>query len=205
MGKVTGFLEYRRAGADVRDRCAVRLRDWREVYEPQSDDEVAVPGGALHGLRRPVLHAGLSARQSDSRRSTTDVCRGHWVRRPTSCSRTNNFPEFTGRLCPAPCESACVLGISRRPGHHRAHRVRGRRTRLRARLRRRRATAAAETRLSRGGRRLGAGGTGRRGPACAAPVTPSTSTSEVTPSAGCCATASPSSRWRRPSSIDASR
>ena len=58
------------------------------------------------------------------------VYRDDWAEAIERLHATNNFPEFTGRLCPAPCEGACVLGHQRRPGHHRAHRVRDRRAGL---------------------------------------------------------------------------
>ena len=93
----------------------VRLRDWREVYEPFAPRQTQRPGGALHGLRHPLLPRGLPARATSSPSGTT------WstgTTGPTAIERlhaTNNFPEFTGRLCPAPCEAACVLGINADP------------------------------------------------------------------------------------------
>ena len=110
------------------------------------------PGG-----RAAWTAASRSARRAapwatPSRRSTTLVYRGRWADAAERAPRTNNFPEFTGRLCPAPCESACVLGIGDDPGHDRAHRVRGRRARLRPRARRcaapTRSTAAVASRSS---------------------------------------------------------
>jgi len=68
----------------------------------------------MYGLRDPVLHAGCPL---GNRIPTFNdhVYRSTGTRPPNSSSTTNNFPEFTGRLCPAPCESACVLGISDSP------------------------------------------------------------------------------------------
>ncbi|MDE3008141.1 MAG: glutamate synthase subunit beta [Acidobacteriota bacterium] len=110
MGKVTGFLEFDRSGPRYRP-VPVRLRDWREVYEPQSDEELSQQGarcmdcgipfcmqGCPLGNRIPVFNDGVFKQQ--------------WERAASQLFATNNFPEFTGRLCPAPCESACVLAIS---------------------------------------------------------------------------------------------
>ena len=72
------------------------------------------PGRSLHGLRHTVLHAGLSTGQPDPD-FNDHVYRSHWEQAAIQLFGTNNFPEFTGRLCPAPCESACVLGISDSP------------------------------------------------------------------------------------------
>ena len=72
------------------------------------------------------------------------VYRGKWREALERLHRTNNFPEFTGRICPAPCESACVLGHQRRPGHDRVHREDDRRARLRARAGSPRAAGAAQ-------------------------------------------------------------
>jgi len=110
MGKTTGFLEYR-AGPSS-SPVPVRLRDWREVYETRATTKSR--SRALDvWTADPVLHAGLSTRKSNS-----DF--NDHVYRPLGPGAeqlfdTNNFPEFTGRLCPAPCESACVLGISDSP------------------------------------------------------------------------------------------
>ncbi len=113
MGKPTGFLEFPRRGPQYRP-VSVRLRDWREVYEPQSDDvlseqaarcmDCGVPfcmQGCPLGNRIPVFNDHASTRD--------------WRQAADQLFSTNNFPEFTGRLCPAPCESACVLGISDDP------------------------------------------------------------------------------------------
>ena len=109
MGKTTGFLEFGREGPKYRP-VPVRLRDWREVYEPQDDTTVShqaarcmdcgIPfcmQGCPLGNRIPVFN--------------DNVYRSKWQEAAVQLFSTNNFPEFTGRLCPAPCESACVLGI----------------------------------------------------------------------------------------------
>lgn len=113
MGKVTGFLEYPREGPRYRP-VPVRLRDWHEVYEPQSDEEIAVQGARCMDCGIPFCMQGcplgnLIPTFNDA------VYRLRWAEAASELFRTNNFPEFTGRLCPAPCESACVLGISSDP------------------------------------------------------------------------------------------
>jgi glutamate synthase (NADPH) small chain len=113
VGKVTGFLEYPREGPRYRP-VPIRLRDWHEVYEPQSDLEIAVQGARCMDCGIPFCMQGcplgnLIPTFNDA------VYRLRWAEAASELFRTNNFPEFTGRLCPAPCESACVLGISSDP------------------------------------------------------------------------------------------
>ncbi len=110
MGKVTGFLEFPRKGPRYRP-VSVRLRDWREVYEPQSDDEVAQQGARCMDCGIPFCMQGCPL---GNRIPTFNdyVYRMNWAHAAEQLFDTNNFPEFTGRLCPAPCESACVLAIS---------------------------------------------------------------------------------------------
>ncbi len=113
MGKTTGFLEFARQGPRPRP-VPVRLRDWREVYETQSDDEVSIQGARCMDCGIPFCMQGcpLGNRIPSF---NDDVFRLNWEGAATQLFDTNNFPEFTGRLCPAPCESACVLGISDSP------------------------------------------------------------------------------------------
>lgn len=113
MGKPTGFLEYPRRGPSQRP-VPIRLRDWREVYEPQSDVDVATQGARCMDCGIPFCMQGCPL---GNRIPTFNdhVYRTHWEEAADQLFDTNNFPEFTGRLCPAPCESACVLGISDSP------------------------------------------------------------------------------------------
>ncbi len=62
------------------------------------------------------------------------VYHGNWEEASRNLHSTNNFPEFTGRVCPAPCEASCTLNLTEKPGHHQDHRMRDRRPRLRERL-----------------------------------------------------------------------
>jgi glutamate synthase (NADPH/NADH) small chain len=113
MGKVTGFLEFDRRGPTMRP-VAVRLRDWREVYEPQTDDAVQVQGARCMDCGIPFCMQGCPLGNRIPVFNDL-VYRGKWDEAAEQLLDTNNFPEFTGRLCPAPCESACVLGISADP------------------------------------------------------------------------------------------
>ncbi len=113
MGKPTGFLEFERQGAALRP-VPVRLRDWREVYEPQSDEAVQVQGARCMDCGIPFCMQGCPLGNRIPVFNDL-VYRGRWDEAAEQLLDTNNFPEFTGRLCPAPCESACVLGIGADP------------------------------------------------------------------------------------------
>ena len=113
MGKVTGFLEYPRRGPGYRP-VPVRLRDWREVYEAQSDDAVAQQGARCMDCGIPFCMQGCPL-GNPIPAFNDHVYRSKWDHAAEQLFSTNNFPEFTGRLCPAPCESACVLGIGDSP------------------------------------------------------------------------------------------
>ncbi|MDE3064526.1 MAG: glutamate synthase subunit beta [Acidobacteriota bacterium] len=113
MGKPTGFLEVGRQGPRTRP-VPVRLRDWREVYEPQDDAQLARQGARCMDCGIPFCTQGCPLGNPIPAFNDA-VYRGRWDLAATELARTNNFPEFTGRLCPAPCESACVLGIADLP------------------------------------------------------------------------------------------
>jgi glutamate synthase (NADPH/NADH) small chain len=110
MAKPTGFLEFEREGPAYRP-VPVRLRDWHEVYEPQMDDQVARQAARCMDCGIPFCMQGcpLGNHIPDF---NDRVYHSHWEEAAVQLFSTNNFPEFTGRLCPAPCESACVLGIA---------------------------------------------------------------------------------------------
>jgi glutamate synthase (NADPH/NADH) small chain len=113
VGKVTGFLEYPRQGPHYRP-VPVRLRDWHEVYESQDDKEIAVQGARCMDCGIPFCMQGCPL-GNPIPAFNDRVYRDQWASAADQLFSTNNFPEFTGRLCPAPCESACVLGISSDP------------------------------------------------------------------------------------------
>ncbi len=109
MGKVGGFLEVHRAGMIHRDP-AERVSDYSEFVVQRSDEELAEQGGRCMECGVPFCHNGcplgnLIPDWNDM------VYRGRWEEAIRQLHATNNFPEFTGRLCPAPCEAACVLEI----------------------------------------------------------------------------------------------
>jgi len=113
MAKPTGFLEFDRQGPTLRP-VPVRLRDWHEVYEPQEDGQVVVQATRCMDCGIPFCMQGcpLGNRIPDF---NDRVYHSQWEQAAVQLFSTNNFPEFTGRLCPAPCESACVLGIASDP------------------------------------------------------------------------------------------
>ena len=113
MGKVTGFLEFERSGPSYRP-VAVRLRDWREVYEPQDDATLREQGARCMDCGIPFCMQGCPLGNRIPVFNDA-VYRANWRLGAEQLFQTNNFPEFTGRLCPAPCESACVLGIGSQP------------------------------------------------------------------------------------------
>jgi glutamate synthase (NADPH/NADH) small chain len=105
-----GFLRYDRR-LPARRPVPVRILDWREVYPPAPDGLVAEQATRCMDCGVPFCHDGcpLGNRIPD----WNDLVRtGNWDLALDSLHATNNFPEFTGRLCPAPCEAACVLGIN---------------------------------------------------------------------------------------------
>jgi glutamate synthase (NADPH/NADH) small chain len=113
MGKPTGFLEFGRELPDRRP-VPVRLRDWREVYEPFSEDQTRTQGARCMDCGIPFCHEGCPLGNLIPEWNDL-VYRGDWSTAIERLHATNNFPEFTGRLCPAPCEGSCVLGINADP------------------------------------------------------------------------------------------
>jgi glutamate synthase (NADPH/NADH) small chain len=109
----TGFLKHSRQNP-LRRPVDVRIQDWKEVYEPFADDALRVQASRCMDCGIPFCHNGcplgnLIPEWNDQ------VRREEWQVALDRLHATNNFPEFTGRLCPAPCEAACVLGISDDP------------------------------------------------------------------------------------------
>ena len=113
MGKVTGFLEY-----DRKDESYIapeeRLKNYKEFTVPLEEKELKEQGGRCMDCGIPFCHSGcplgnLIPDFNDA------VYKGRWKEATQILHSTNNFPEFTGRLCPAPCEEACVLGINEDP------------------------------------------------------------------------------------------
>ncbi|MCU1346459.1 MAG: NADH/NADPH-dependent glutamate synthase small subunit [Acidimicrobiia bacterium] len=113
MGEATGFLKWDRQGP-TRRPVPVRLRDWKEVYEPFPLNELEVQAGRCMDCGIPFCNNGCPLGNLIPDWNDL-VYRDHWHDAIERLHATNNFPEFTGRLCPAPCESACVLGINADP------------------------------------------------------------------------------------------
>ena len=110
MGKVTGFMEYTREMPQRRDP-AVRIKDWFEIYQPFPEDQLQMQAARCMDCGVPFCHTGCPLTNIIPDWNDL-VYRGHWKEAVRQLHATNNFPEFTGRICPAPCEAACVLGIS---------------------------------------------------------------------------------------------
>src|SRR5256886_5914105 len=113
MGKVTGFLEIQRQKAPSRP-IAERVRDWREVPLPHEPSALKDQTARCMDCGIPFCHHGcpLGSLIPDW---NDLVYRDRWRAAIDRLHATNNFPEFTGRLCPAPCEGSCVLGINDAP------------------------------------------------------------------------------------------
>src|ERR1700728_3445479 len=113
MGKPTGFMEFGRE-LPRRRPVPVRLRDWREVYEPFGDEATRHQGARCMACGIPFCHNGCPLGNLIPEWNDL-VYRDDWPGAIERLHATNNFPEFTGRLCPAPCEASCVLGINADP------------------------------------------------------------------------------------------
>lgn len=119
MGKATGFMDYPREKPTDRNPLT-RLSDWREYTAPFSDEKLSTQGARCMDCATPFCHMGM-----ELNRVTTGcpihnlipewndlVYRGRWKEALDRLAKTNNFPEFTGRVCPAPCEGSCTVAIS---------------------------------------------------------------------------------------------
>jgi len=113
VGDVTGFLKHRRE-TPTRRPIPVRLRDWREVYEEFPEDRLRTQAARCMNCGIPFCHNGCPLGNLIPDWNDL-VYRDDWRVAIDRLHATNNFPEFTGRLCPAPCEAACVLGINDDP------------------------------------------------------------------------------------------
>ena len=113
MDKAHGFMEYGRQ-LPRRRPVSVRLRDWKEVYEPFGAEATKEQGARCMDCGIPFCHDGCPLGNLIPEWNDL-VYRDDWPDAMERLHATNNFPEFTGRLCPAPCEAACVLGINEDP------------------------------------------------------------------------------------------
>ncbi len=111
MADPQGFLKTRERELPKRRPVPVRIRDWREVYEEQDLGQLRQQAGRCMDCGIPFCHSGCPL--GNLIPEWNDLAwKGDWGEAIERLHATNNFPEFTGRLCPAPCETACVLGIN---------------------------------------------------------------------------------------------
>jgi glutamate synthase (NADPH/NADH) small chain len=113
MADPKGFLTTPRE-TPTRRPVDIRLRDWREVYEPFATEDLEKQAGRCMDCGIPFCHQGCPLGNIIPEWNDL-VWRDDWAAASERLHATNNFPEFTGRLCPAPCEAACVLGINADP------------------------------------------------------------------------------------------
>src|SRR5579872_2696470 len=113
MGKTTGFLEYPREHASRRP-VIQRVNDWFEIYVDLPEETLRNQGARCMDCGVPFCQTGCPVNNLIPDWNDL-VYRGRWKEAVRTLHSTNNFPEFTGRLCPAPCEAACVLGINEPP------------------------------------------------------------------------------------------
>jgi glutamate synthase (NADPH/NADH) small chain len=113
MGKTTGFLEHGRE-LPTRRPILQRVNDWFEIYQDFPEDKLRQQGARCMDCGVPFCNSGCPVNNIIPDWNDL-VYRGRWKDAVRQLHATNNFPEFTGRICPAPCEAACVLGINQPP------------------------------------------------------------------------------------------
>ncbi|MGJ8652199.1 MAG: glutamate synthase subunit beta [Opitutaceae bacterium] len=122
MGKATGFMEFERKTIANRPPLE-RVKDWDEIHEDFDQEKVQTQGSRCMDCGTPYCHTGITLSNMASGCPINNlipefndlVYRGKWHDAYLRLSKTNNFPEFTGRVCPAPCEGSCVLGVIEPP------------------------------------------------------------------------------------------
>jgi glutamate synthase (NADPH/NADH) small chain len=110
MGKTTGFMEYSRELAPRRP-VTQRVNDWFEIYLDLPEDTLKKQGARCMDCGVPFCQSGCPVNNLIPDWNDL-IYRGRWKDAVRQLHATNNFPEFTGRICPAPCEASCVLGIN---------------------------------------------------------------------------------------------
>ena len=113
MGKVTGFLEFHREPPERRS-IRERVKDYKELYESWPEEAIRDQGARCMNCGLPFCHKGCPLGNLIPDWNDL-VYKGRWKEALASLHATNNFPEFTGRICPAPCEASCVLSINSEP------------------------------------------------------------------------------------------
>ena len=122
MGKPTGFLEFEREIPADREPLS-RIKDWKEIHLHLPEENLKTQGARCMDCGVPFCHTGKIISGMASGCPVNNlipefndlVYRGLWKDALERLHKTNNFPEFTGRVCPAPCEGSCVLGINSPP------------------------------------------------------------------------------------------
>ncbi len=122
MGKTTGFIEYSRT-LPILQSPKTRVQNWDEFHAPLPENELKKQGARCMNCGIPFCHTGATFEGASIGCPLGNlipewndlIYRGKWFEAYKSLAATNNFPEFTGRICPAPCESSCVLGINEEP------------------------------------------------------------------------------------------
>jgi glutamate synthase (NADPH/NADH) small chain len=110
MGKTTGFMDYSRELAPRRP-VLQRVNDWFEIYQDFPEEELRKQGARCMDCGVPFCQTGCPVHNLIPDWNDL-IYRGRWKDAVRQLHATNNFPEFTGRICPAPCEASCVLGIT---------------------------------------------------------------------------------------------
>lgn len=115
MGDPKGFMKFAREGPKRRP-VELRVQDYKELYEPLPEEKLKAQGARCMDCGVPFCQSATGCPVINLIPEWNDhVYRGRWQDALKALHATNNFPEFTGRLCPAPCEGACVLGINEDP------------------------------------------------------------------------------------------
>ncbi len=122
MGKTTGFIEYSRS-LPILQEPKTRIANWNEFHVSLPESELKKQGARCMNCGIPFCHTGATFEGANVGCPLGNlipewndlIYRGKWFEAYKSLASTNNFPEFTGRVCPAPCESSCVLGINEEP------------------------------------------------------------------------------------------
>ncbi|MFM8768959.1 MAG: glutamate synthase, partial [Rubrivivax sp.] len=110
MGKVTGFLEYERLEEGY-EPVPKRLKNWKEFVIGLTEEQSKVQGARCMDCGTPFCNSGCPVNNVIPDFNDL-VFRGDWQSAIEVLHSTNNFPEFTGRVCPAPCEAACTLNVN---------------------------------------------------------------------------------------------
>ena len=122
MGKITGFLEFERSDRDY-EPVEERIKHWREFVLPLSEEENRTQAARCMDCGIPYCHGTNLATGAPTGCPVNNqipdwndlVYRGNWEEAARNLHSTNNFPEVTGRVCPAPCEASCTLNIDDNP------------------------------------------------------------------------------------------